>query len=244
MTVGAAIRIVLGAGVIVSACATVPPVAACPDGTSLSRHVYSGGGEAEWCHRPDGARQGPETRFAESGTQLVSGEYRDGALDGVWRYRFNDGRNWRADRWADGALVEKTVDPAVARMTPAELTAKGPTSSLVIKLASHDALTGRDAEEQGGAVFVGRYPNGQPRAAGRYDANGLRTGVWRFWYEDGRPAREVEFIAGVRERAAREWHPNGQLATEGSYVAGERDGRWRWWDPQGHLTRDTNYDGK
>jgi hypothetical protein len=231
----------IGIAVAAAACATVPSVASCPEGTTLARHVYSGGGEAEWCRRPDGARQGPETRFYENGVQLANGEYRDGALDGVWRYRFNDGRNWRADRWSDGALVDKTVDPAVARMTEAELAEKGPMSSGIIKLASHDALTGRDAVEQGGAAFFGHYPNGRPRAAGRYDADGLRTGIWRFWYEDGRPAREIEFIAGVRERAAREWHPSGQPASEGSYVAGEREGRWRWWDAQGHLTRETNY---
>ena len=35
----------------------------CPLGTALARQVYSGGGEAEWCRRPDGARQGPETRY-------------------------------------------------------------------------------------------------------------------------------------------------------------------------------------
>ncbi len=226
------------------ACATVPPVVPCPAGTSLSRHVYSGGGEAEWCHRPDGARQGPETRFYESGAQLVNGEYRDGALNGVWRYRFNDGRNWRADRWDDGALVEKVVDPAVAGMSEAELATLGPMTSGIIKLASHDALTGREARERGGGAFVGHFPNGRPRVAGNYDADGMRTGVWRFWYEDGRPAREIEFIAGVRERGTREWHPNGQLAAEGAYVAGERDGRWRWWDPQGHLTRETTYGGK
>ena len=43
------------------ACATARTT--CPLGTALARQVYSGGAEAEWCLRPDGARQGPETRF-------------------------------------------------------------------------------------------------------------------------------------------------------------------------------------
>ena len=54
--------------------------------------------------------------------------------------------------------------------------------------------------------------------------------MWRFWNEDGKLAREVEYLAGIREHAAREWHPNGAPAVEGFYVAGEREGRWRWWD--------------
>jgi len=143
----------------------------------------------------------------------------------------------------DGALVGKTVDPEVARLTPEQLEALGPTSSNIIKLTSHDPRTYREARERGGGTFVVRYDNGRPRVAGDYDADGLRIGVWRFWSEDGKLAREVEYIAGVREHAAREWHPNGAPAVEGFYVAGEREGRWRWWDVNGRLTGEVAYSG-
>jgi hypothetical protein len=213
----------------------------CPLGTELTRRIYSGGAEVEWCGRPDGVRQGPETRYYENGSELVSGEYVDGVQSGVWRYRFNDGRNWRADRWEDGALVQKTVDPLVARMGQQELDARGPTTSGIIKLASRDPLTGRLARDQPGKTFVSYFASGRPRVAGRYDAMGLRVGVWRFWFEDGHPAREIEYLDGVRERAAREWHPNGMSAAEGFYSAGERDGRWRFWDERGQITADLIY---
>jgi antitoxin component YwqK of YwqJK toxin-antitoxin module len=221
------------------ACGTIRTT--CPGGTEIARKIYSGGGEAEWCRRPDGVRQGPETRYYESGAELASGGYVDGAMSGVWRYRFNDGRNWRADRWDDGALVAQTVDPAVAAMSSAELEALGPTTSGIIKLTSNDPLLGRQARERPGATFVGLHPNGRPRAAGSYDADGLRTGVWRFWYPDGRPEREVEYLAGVRERIARAWHPNGAPAADGFYLAGERDGRWRWWDASGRYLGEARY---
>ena len=224
---------------VVGACATGRTT--CPLGTVLARQVYSGGAEAEWCRRPDGARQGPETRFYESGGELASGGYVDGAQSGVWRYRFNDGRNWRAERWDDGALLQLTIDPVVKHMSPGELAALGPTSSGIIKLASHDPIPGRETRELGGATFASQFPNGRPRLAGSYDAAGLRVGVWRFWFEDGRPWRELDFLGGVREGAAREWHPNGTQAAEGSYVAGRRDGRWRFWDERGQLTAEVVY---
>jgi uncharacterized protein len=224
---------------VVGGCATGRTT--CPLGTTLARQVYSGGAETEWCRRPDGARQGPETRFYESGAELASGSYVDGAQSGVWRYRFNDGRNWRAERWEDGALIQLTIDPAVGHLSPGELEALGPTSSGIIKLASHDPIPGRETREVGDATYVSRFPNGLPRVAGSYDAAGLRTGVWRFWFEDGRPSRELEFLAGVRERAAREWHPNGTQAADGSYLAGQREGRWRFWDQRGQLTTDVFY---
>lgn len=229
---------------VVVACALsacVGPRIGCPLGTAVGRQVYSGGAEAEWCRRPDGARQGPELRYYESGAEMVSGSYVDGAQSGVWRYRFNDGRNWRAERWDDGALLATTVDPAVARMTPAELEALGPTSSGIIKLASHDPVPGREAREAPAAIFVGRFPNGRPHVTGSYDAAGLRTGTWRFWFEDGRPERELGFLDGVREGPVREWHENGTSAADGTYRAGVRDGRWQFWDARGTLTADLWY---
>jgi antitoxin component YwqK of YwqJK toxin-antitoxin module len=222
-----------------ASCAT--PRTSCPLGTNLARQVFSGGAEAEWCVRPDGARQGPETRFFESGAELLSGAYVDGAQSGVWRYRFNDGRNWRAERWEDGALLQTTIDPAVARMSPAELEALGPTTSGIIKLASHDPIPGRQTRGRPGASFFSQFANGRPHVAGSYDSEGLRVGVWRTWFEDGRSALEIEYVGGVRERGAREWHPNGTPAAEGDYLGGRRDGRWRFWDERGQLTGEISY---
>jgi antitoxin component YwqK of YwqJK toxin-antitoxin module len=220
-------------------CAT--PRTVCPLGSNLVRRIYSGGAEAEWCGRPDGVRQGPERRYYESGMEMVSGGYLDGAQSGVWRYRFNDGRNWRAERWDDGALVQRTVDPSVGRMSAEEIEARGPTHSGIIKLASHDPGTSLGLSEPPGRPFVSYFGNGRPRVAGSTDLDGLRVGIWRFWFEDGRPSREIEYRGGVRERGAREWYPNGAPAADGSYVAGERDGRWRFWDAHGRQIADLVY---
>ncbi|HXJ22291.1 MAG TPA: hypothetical protein VMT03_18875 [Polyangia bacterium] len=230
----------LVAALAAGACA--PSRAICPPDTTVARHVYSGGGDAEWCRSLDGLRQGPESRAYENGVESVSGSYVDGAQSGVWRYRFNDGHNWRAERWDDGALIETTVDPAVARMSPAQLAAAGPTTSGVIKLASHDPLRAVDATGAPAAHQVVRtWPSGRVRAAGPVDGEGLRTGVWRFWFEDGKPAREIEFAGGIRDRSARAWYPSGAPAADGFYVEGVRDGTWRFWDSRGQSLASVTY---
>ncbi len=122
--------------------------------------------------------------------------------------------------------MSAAVDPAVARMSPEELAARGPMTSGIIKLASRDARTGDDLSS---VPFVRRYPNGRPQVAGAYDLDGLRSGVWSWWYEDGRPARELGFRGGLRDGIARAWDPNGRPALEGAYRAGERIGAWRTW---------------
>ncbi len=214
-----------------------PPRIFCPDDTTLARHVYSGGGDAVWCRSADAVRNGPESRRFENGIESVTGEYLDGAQSGVWRYRFSDGRNWRAERWDDGALLAVTVDPSVARMTPADLAAVGPTTSGVIKLAAHDPTPIGPPRE-----IARRDAGGGLRVTGAYDGDGLRTGVWRFWYPNGRLAREIEFAAGVRDRAAREWYDTGAPAAQGFYAGGVRDGRWQFWDRHGVLVRQIGYD--
>ncbi len=214
-----------------------PPRVICPPDATVARHVYSGGGDAEWCRGADAVRNGPESRRYENGIESVTGEYLDGAQTGVWRYRFSDGRNWRAERWDDGALLAVTVDPAVARMTPADLAALGPTTSGVIKLAAHDPTPAGPSHE-----ILRRDPGGGLRVAGATDGVGLRIGVWRFWFPGGRLAREIEFAAGVRDRAAREWYEPGAPAAQGFYAGGLRDGRWQFWDRRGALVREILYD--
>src|SRR5580698_3693489 len=90
---GAAVAVAVAVAVL--ACAT--PRTTCSPDTQLGRRIYSGGGEVEWCGRADGVRQGPETRYYDGGMELASGGYADGAQSGIWRYRFNNGRNWRAE---------------------------------------------------------------------------------------------------------------------------------------------------
>jgi hypothetical protein len=211
----------------------------CPGGTLVTRRILSGGSEAEWCRREDGVRQGPEVRYYESGARMVEGEHLDGVRHGLWSYYPSSGPPWRQDRWEDGALVAKEL------RAPSPLPAGGdplaPTESGIIKLASADPLLGRTARARELAVFAAWYGNGRARVRGQYDGEGLRTGTWRFWYEDGQLTREVDYDGGVRHRAFREWHPNGRAKTDGFYLDGERDGRWRRWDQTGHLVADSVY---
>jgi antitoxin component YwqK of YwqJK toxin-antitoxin module len=213
----------------------------CPLGTDGIRRIFSGGAEAEWCRRADGVHQGPEVRYYESGERMIEGAYLDGVRHGEWHYYASQGSLWRRDRWADGALVDKRVDLPIGRPNAPPVDPLAPTDSYVIKLASADPTLGRTTREDGLAPFAVWYANGKPRVLGHYDRDGLRTGAWWFWYEDGQLAREVAYDAGVRHRAFREWHENGRAKTDGAYLDGEREGTWRRWDAEGRLVTEQDY---
>jgi antitoxin component YwqK of YwqJK toxin-antitoxin module len=213
----------------------------CPDGTVARRRVFSGGAENEWCYRDDGVRQGPEVQLYDSGATMSEGLYVDGARSGDWRYYISNGWAWRRDHWEDGALVDKKLALPERAPNGPPIDVLAPTDSMVIKLASADPLLGRSARQSELPTFAVWYSDGKPRVLGHYDADGLRTGTWRFWYENGALAREVDYDAGVRHRLFREWHQNGHAKTDGGYDAGERDGRWRRWDEAGKLVSDHSY---
>ena len=179
-------------------------------------------------------RRRATTRAAPSTCRANTSTGRRAASGG---YRFNNGRNWRAERWDDGALVAKTIDPSVARLSPeragsARARRRRTSSSWrrTIRARPRGARAGRRDLRR-----ALRQTDGRASPA-TTTPTGCASGVWRFWNEDGKLAREVEYLAGVREHAAREWHPNGAPAVEGFYVAGEREGRWRWWDASGRSS--------
>jgi antitoxin component YwqK of YwqJK toxin-antitoxin module len=213
----------------------------CPLGTEAKRRIYSGGAESEWCYRADGVHQGPEVRYYESGARMIEGAYLDGVRQGEWHYTTRDGLLWRRDRWEDGALVGKHVEPPLPRPNASPVDVLAPTDSMVIRLASADPTLGRTSRQDELPPFAAWYANGKPRVLGHYDRDGLRTGTWWFWYEDGQVARQVDYDAGVRHRTFREWHGSGRSKTDGSYLDGERDGQWRRWDGQGRLVADQEY---
>jgi antitoxin component YwqK of YwqJK toxin-antitoxin module len=221
------------------ACAEIQVV--CPEGTGPRRRVFSGGAEAEWCNRPDGVRQGLEVRYYEIGAKMLEGAYLDGARFGEWHYYTNEGIAWRRDRWEDGALVEKKIEPPPRGANEAAFDPTAPTSSLIVSFGSSDPTLGRKIRAEELPVFAVWYANGKPRVLGHYDRDGFRTRAWSFWHEGGALAREVTYDAGVRHGAFREWHENGQPKTDGEYDDGERDGRWQRWDATGKLVSDQTY---
>jgi hypothetical protein len=231
----------LGLGVVAALDACVGLQIVCPVGTLGQRRMFSGGAEAEWCHRGDGVRQGIELRSYESGERMLLGAYLDGARTGEWAYYTKDEVEWRRDRWEDGALIGKTLTLPARPPNEAAVDVSAPTESLVVSLSSADPTLGRAVRQDELPVFAVWYGDGKPRVLGRYDREGFRTRVWQFWYEGGGLAREITYDAGLRDGAFQEWHANGRAKTDGAYVAGERDGRWRRWDEAGRLVADQTF---
>ena len=160
---------------------------------------------------PTARARGRRPAIYESGAELASGGYVDGARAASGAIASTTDATGAPSGGTTVRSSSRRSIPLVARLSPGELEALGPTT-----LRHHQARrrtirfpAARRARQRGRDVRRRGSPTGGRRSPGVTTPPGCAPGVWRFWFEDGRPSRELEFLGGVRERAAREWHPNG-----------------------------------
>src|SRR5262245_49901054 len=70
-----------------------------------------------------------------------------------------------------------------------------------------------------------RLFEGGVRTEGSY-ANGQGVGIWRSWYENGKPFRRYRLVGGWLDGPEITWDLDGTLISKGGYRAGEREGPW------------------
>jgi antitoxin component YwqK of YwqJK toxin-antitoxin module len=129
------------------------------------------------------------------------------------------------------AVSEKTVQPATQEIKSDSAI----TSEFSIK-ATQDTVTAN-------GDHVERYKNGVIRIRGMMK-DGKREGLWKSWYEDGKPWSETTFKAGIKNGKTTTWYENGNKRYEGEYSNDEESGNWTFWDESGKEVSKQDYGRK
>jgi hypothetical protein len=79
------------------------------------------------------------------------------------------------------------------------------------------------------------WANGVRKSQGQY-LDGLRTGAWAFFDEQGAKSLEIEFKADEFHGRRVEYFPNGTVRVEQTWVEGRRQGEQKVTDEKGALT--------
>jgi antitoxin component YwqK of YwqJK toxin-antitoxin module len=66
--------------------------------------------------------------------------------------------------------------------------------------------------------------------------NGLREGLWVYYFPSGNRQTEATFVGGKEEGPYRVYRDNGVPYYIGQYRGGQRYGIWEVYDPEGNLT--------
>jgi len=72
---------------------------------------------------------------------------------------------------------------------------------------------------------------------------GKPSGVWRSWWDNGKPRTECYYFGPEVERTMSFWREDGKLQAQGPACDGSRRGRWKFWWRHGQLSDEGEYRG-
>jgi len=97
---------------------------------------------------------------------------------------------------------------------------------------------GKSFSPHGATVYL--YPNGAKQAEGMSE-DGLRTGLWTFYNEQGRKTGTATFKRSNFHGDVVELHENGKVKKVDQYVDGLREGTAKEFSADGVLVKQTEY---
>jgi antitoxin component YwqK of YwqJK toxin-antitoxin module len=85
------------------------------------------------------------------------------------------------------------------------------------------------------------YPNGQLMSVGEYDNNFKKTGTWKYFFDDGKKQRIVDYKNGVKNGKYVEYYRSGKKMFEGEYKNGLPQGKWIIYNQNGKKVSISKY---
>jgi hypothetical protein len=136
--------------------------------------------------------------------------------------------------------------------TPAAAKEPEPTGRAEVRREVDDA-TGMVTSESAVLVVPGRgaikhgieriwYPSGALHWEREFRF-GKPSGVWRSWWENGRPRTECYYYGPEVERTMSFWREDGKLSAQGPACDGQRRGHWKLWWSTGQISDEGEYRG-
>lgn len=213
------------------------------EGNVIKGYVFSNGVLlSEGITDMAGLRQGKWKEFYAGGELKSEGVYKNSLRTGKWKFYFPDksvevvgsydakGRQDGEWQWfyANGQLMRE---------------------------ANYDAGTLDGAfveyDENGEEVSKGEFVEGTEEGHWFYRRNsaveegdytdGMRTGVWRSWYQPGVISAKIEYDQDLMNGEYTIYYENGVIKRTGKCINGERDGIWYDYDDTGELMLTTLY---
>jgi antitoxin component YwqK of YwqJK toxin-antitoxin module len=94
-------------------------------------------------------------------------------------------------------------------------------------------ITGYNAGREHG-IWKEFFANGLLKEKREF-RDGLKTGEFLAWWENGKQRLAYNFINDEYEGTCREWNPDGLLVKEMNYKRGHEEGPQQWWYDNGKI---------
>jgi len=165
----------------------------------------------------DNKQSGKWSYFYKNGSKQQEGSYLRGLYDGQWTWYHPNGNVWREESYfngrEDGQMVEYSDSGVV--ITKGEYINGEKEGEWFLRVNDH--------------TEIGSYQTG------------LRSGIWKYYYDDGVLQFVGEFNQDMAEGKHKYYYPNGVLKEERYYHRGIREKNWKKFDEQGNLELTITY---
>ena len=174
--------------------------------------IYLGTGELRAQGRyANDLQNGQWEYYFKTGGKVQIGNFTNGYMDGDWKWYFPSGNLLREEIYVRGRLNGVSIQYSDS----ATIVAKGE--------YIEGEREGAWIENVGDALEEGSY------------IMGLKNGVWKTYYKDGKLNHSGNFVQGHPDGRHVFYYPDGTLKEEQYYVMGRRDKNWKKYYENGSL---------
>lgn len=176
-----------------------------------------------------GVFNGPYKVYTTDGKILNEGQIKNGVKVGVWKMHYNE--DWEDVYTIEEASYYRLIDYGATGTPPFKVSDHFISGAKqfegTVERIDPDKIVGK-------AIFY--HPNGKVQSEGEYDNNGLHSGYWKHYYEQGGLEREGTMSEDKEVGLWKTYHPNGQLQSKGQLSQyGTKIGTWESYDDSGKL---------
>ncbi|MDY7229823.1 toxin-antitoxin system YwqK family antitoxin [Hyalangium rubrum] len=100
----------------------------------------------------------------------------------------------------------------------------------------------KDPDRNAHGPYVSFHPNGQKKATGQH-VDGMQTGLWTFFDENGRKTEEIEYSAHHYHGRRVQFFSTGKVKLEERWANGQREGMTTAYTEDGQKQAESEYRG-
>lgn len=176
--------------------------------------------------------------FFEDESLWQEGSFKHGLKNGYFKEYDINGDLISATKYIDGEKIEK-AEELVKLDIRTDYYPSGKVK--IVATYNKDGVpegVRREYNEQGEVEKSYIFLHGRLIGEGIFTDAGLREGMWKEYYPDGKLKASGNYISDKKNGSWKYYYPNGQLEQTGVYKEGEADSTWNWYYPGGKLLRE------
>lgn len=174
--------------------------------------------------------------FYEDESIKQEGNFKHGLKDGYFKEFDTNGDLISATKYLDGEKVEKAEELVKLDVR----TDYYPNGKVKVVATYKDGVpegVRREYDADGKVEKSYIFLHGRIIGEGIFTDAGLREGLWKEYYPDGKLKAKGNYILDKKNSTWQYFYPNGKLEQEGIYDNGKADSVWNWYYPSGKLLR-------